>query len=284
MAYITTARWYFMEEIQFVATLNYLKNTDTARLKARGIFQSTAGANTTRGAAWAIRSLAQAACITPDDDTTLRNEFLASLQANIDWNHARYVAQPNNPYGWVQPYSDYTGVGEGVNFEAAWMQDFCTAAFGYAKAIEPALPAASSQRLTEFFAWKARSIIGRLGGGAPADYLCANAAPYTIAVAPTDKPDFVTGSGPWHASWGAIYAAKMKAPNLGVAPGLRGGHFPEAARYWGNPQPAIAYAVQHQIPGAAEAYQRMTSAANWQQFASAFNANPVWSVRLMQEH
>lgn len=279
MAYLVTGRWYFMEEVQFVATLNYLKNTDTERLNAQGIFQSAAGANTTRGAAWAIRSLAQAACATPDGDTPLRNEFLASLQANINWNHARYVAQTNNPYGWVQPYSDYTGVGDGIYFEATWMQDFYTAAFGYAKAMESTLPTASNQLLTDFFAWKARSIVGRLGGGAPTDYLYADAAPYTIAVAPTDTPDFVTGTGPWHANWGAIYADTLKTPNPGSAPGLRGGNFPDATSYWGNLQPAIAYAVQHRVPGAAEAYQRMTSAANWQQLASDFNINSVWSVQ-----
>lgn len=283
MAYLATARWYFMEEVQFVATLNYLKNADTARLKAQGIFQSAVGANTTRGAAWAIRSLAQAACVTPDNDTALRNEFLASLKANVDWNYARYVAQPNNPFGWVAPYSDYTGVGDGVYFEATWMQDFYTAAFGYVKAMELDISAGSSQRLTKFFAWKAQSIVGRLGGAKPADYLYADAAPYTIAVAPTDTPNFVTGVGPWHASWGAIYEDTMKAPNPGVAPGLRGGHFPDATSYWGNLQPAIAYAVQHQIPGAAEAYQRMTSAANWHRLTSAFNANPAWSVRPLLE-
>jgi hypothetical protein len=279
MPYLVTARWYFMEEIQFVSTLNYLKNSDNSRNYAQGIFQSSAGANTTRGAAWAVRSLAQAACITPDSDTGLRTEFLASLQANIDWNYARYVAQPNNPFGWVAPYSDYTGAGDGIYFEAAWMQDFYTAAFGYAKAMEPALPAASNQRLTEFFAWKAQSIIGRLGGTAPTDYLYADAAVYTIAVAPSDSPDFVTGKGPWHANWGAIYADTLKVPNPGTAPGLRGAYFPDATSYWGNLQPAIAYAIQHQVPGATAAYQRMTTAANWQQIVTNFNTSPVWSVR-----
>lgn len=278
-AYLVTGRWYFMEEVQFVATLNYLKNTDTSRSASQGIFQSAAGANTTRGAAWAVRSLAQAACATPDDDSALRSEFLNSLQANVDWNHALYVAKPNNPFGWVAPYSDYTGVGDQIYFEAAWMQDFYTAAFGYAKALEPALPAASSQRLTEFFAWKAQSIIGRLGGTASTDFLYADAAVYTIAVAPTDTPDFMTGKGPWHANWGAIYADTLNAPNPGSASGLRGAYYPDASSYWGNLQPAIAYALQHQVAGASAAYQRMTGAANWQQLVDAFNATPVWSVQ-----
>lgn len=279
LAYLVTARWYFMEEVQFVATLNYLKNTDSSRLNSQGVFQSAAGANTTRGAAWAIRSLAQAACMTPDDDSVLRTELLASLQANIDWNHARYVAQSNNPFGWVAPYQDYTGVGDGVYFEATWMQDFYTAAFGYAKAMEPAIAATSSQRLTEFFAWKAKSIIGRLGGTSPSDYLYADAAPYTIAVAPTDTPDFTTGTGPWHANWGAIYADTWKTVNPGISPGLRGSYYPDGTSYWGNLQPAIAYAVQHQVAGAVVAYQRMATASNWQEIVTDFNTNPVWSVK-----
>ncbi|XVJ68965.1 MAG: hypothetical protein HEQ39_04370 [Rhizobacter sp.] len=98
MAYLVTGRWYFMEELQFAATLHFLKTTDWRRKFTQGVMETQA--NTTRGIAWIIRTLAQVACITPDDDTPLRDEFLASLQANIDWNHALYVAQPNNPFGW----------------------------------------------------------------------------------------------------------------------------------------------------------------------------------------
>jgi hypothetical protein len=280
MAYVATGRWYFMEEVQFAATLNYLKNTDHVRNGSKGVFDTSAGANTTRGAGWAVRTLAQAACITPDDDTVLRGEFLASLQANVDWNHARYVAQPNNPYGWVKPYSDYTvGAGDNVYFDAAWMQDFFTAAFGYTKSMELAISAAGSARMTEFFNWKARSIIGRLGGTAATDYLYRDAAQYTIAVAPSDNPDFTTGTGPWHSNWGAIYQDTLKAPNPGAAGDLRGGHFPEATSYWGNLQPAIAYAVEHGVTGAQQAYQRMTTAGNWPQLHHGFNTDPVWAVR-----
>lgn len=279
MAYLLTGRWYFMEEVQFAATSNYLKNGDHTRGGAAGVFQTSAGANTTRGAAWATRALAHAVQVTPDADTALRSEFLASLKSNIDWLHARYVAQTNNPYGWVQPYSDYTAsANDGIYFDAAWMQDFHTAAFGYVKAMEFEFTPAGNARLTEFFAWKARSIIGRLGGTASTDFLYADAAQYTVAVAPSDSPDFVTGKGPWHSDWGAIYADTTKSPNPGTALGLRGAYYPEPTSYWGNLQPAIAYAVQHQVPGAVEAYERMTSAPNWQEIVAAFDRSPVWSV------
>lgn len=277
-AYLVTGRWYFMEEVQFVATLNYLKNPNEARQNSKGIFESNAGANTTRGAAWAIRTLAQAACITPDDDIPLRSEFIASFEANVDMNHARYVAQPNNPFGWVEPYSSYSEPGNPAYFESTWMQDFYTAAFGYAKALELNISEGSGRKLTEFFSWKAKSIVGRLGGPGLADYLYADAAEYTTAVAPIETANWRTGVGPWYADWGATYKATLKTANPGVASGLRGGGFPEASGYWANLQPAIAYAVQHKVPGADEAYKRMTSAPNWNQLVAELNVLPVWSV------
>ncbi len=278
MAYLVTGRWYFMEELQFAATLHYLKTTDWRRNFSQGVMSTQA--NTTRGIAWIIRTLAQAACITPDDDLPLRNEFAASLQSNIDWNHTLYVAQPNNPFGWAEPYSDYSGAGNNVYFEATWQQDFYTAVFGYVKAMLPPVSASSLARLDEFFAWKARSIVGRLGGTGPNEYPYYEAAPYTIAVAPTDSPDFVKGTGPWFADWGAVYKARTETPNPpGSGDQLRGGFFPDATSYWGNLQPAIAYAVQHRVPGALEAYGRLTSASNWPKLANNFNINPVWSVR-----
>jgi hypothetical protein len=275
-AYLLTGRFYFMEEVQFAATVNYLKNTDVARKFSGGVFVSNAGANTTRGAAWAIRTLAQAACVTPDNDS-LRGEFGASMAANTEYYYALYIAQPNNPFGFVAPYSNYA-TGSGHYSEAAWMQDFFTAAIGYAVDLEPAMSPASMGRLATFFAWKAQSIIGRLGGTGATEYLFRQAAAYTVAVAPTESPNFVDGSGPWHKNWGEIYADTVGTANPGVAGPLTGGNFPEATSYWGNLQPAIAYAVQHKVPGAQAAYARMVAAPNWSDFAKDLNGAPVWSV------
>ncbi len=276
-AYLLTGRFYFMEEVQFAATVNFLKQTDHTRKFSAGLFLSNAGTNTTRGAGWAIRTLAQAASITPDDDTLLRNEFATSMAANVDFYYATYVAQPNNPFGFIAPYSNYTA-GAGYYSEASWMQDFVTAAIGYSIDLEPPMPQASVTRLAAFFVWKAQSIIGRLGSTGPTDYLYTQAAPYAIAVAPTETPDFNNGSGPWYKNWGEIYAATLRAPNPGVAGPLSGGNYPEASSYWGNLQPAIAYAVRHNVPGAMAAYTRMISAPNWSDIANAFSQMPVWSV------
>jgi hypothetical protein len=277
LAYLVTGRCYHLETVQFQATIHFLKNTDSARSFGTGVLASSVGANTVRGAAWSLRTLAQALCISPDGDV-MQTEMKASFEANVTRYHARYVGITNNPYGWVTPYSDYTGVGDGFYYEAAWQQDFFTAAFGHAKSLGLPLSATVSSQLDAFFAWKAKSIVGRLGGTASTEYLYRDAAPYTIAVAASDAPNFGNGSGPWMASWGATYD-ETNGPTTRTEGPLRGGNFPEASSYWGNLQPALAYAVEHGVPGAQEGYNRMVGASNWSQLLSAFDGVPVWGVR-----
>ncbi len=277
MAYLLYGRFYFMEEAQFAAAVEFLKQTNSVRQFSKGILESSAGSNTTRGAAWGLRMYAQAAIATPDDDS-LKLELSKAINENIDYYHSRYVAMPNNPQGIAKPYSDYTTDGDGVWMTASWMEDFLTAAFGYV--IDLDLPAtAKKAKAGEFFNWKARSIIGRLGNGGPDEFDYRDAAPYTLAVAPSDNANWDSGSGPWYSNWGQIYRATLGA-NAGTAVGnnLRGAYFPEASSYWGNLQPAISYAVTLGVPGAAQAYARMTGAANWPDFLASANSKPVWSV------
>lgn len=346
--YLVTGRFYFAEQMQFAATTNYLLNGDLNRQDSAGIFLSSSGSNTTRGVAWAIRTLAQAAALTPDTDP-LQVELVNSTSSNIDWNHTRYVATPNNPQGFVQPYSDYTApaffplttvagastivlpsgyvyltdgyyngyellvgaesrfittwVGstrtatlatpfstsqsvasaqmrnENVYVEATWMQDFYTAAFGYAIDLAPPVSSMIKTKLSAFFAWKAQSIVGRFGGTAVTDYLYQDAGIYTIAVAPSNTADWVTGAGPWYSNWGQIYKDTLGVNNPGTDTSLlRGGNYPDASSYWGNLQPALAYAVQQGVVGASAARTRMLSASNFSSLSSALSSAPEWAI------
>ncbi len=278
LAYLLSGRYYFLEQAQFSAAIGYLKNSDVTREQSGGVLLTNAGANTTRGAAWSLRTLAQAACATPDEEP-LRTEFMASLDANVRYYHQRGVAVPQHPEGVCPPYGDYTS-GDNVYQHAAWMEDFLTAAFGYLLAMRLPLPGNGVQLLVELFHWKARSIVGRLGPqGVVSAYNYRDAAQYNLAVAPFDAPSW---SGPWYANWGEAYEDTLGTPNApDVGTALRGGHFPEPTSYWGNLQPAIAYAVTHGVSGAAQAHARMTSASNWPEFLANEHEAPLWSVRPM---
>lgn len=276
LAYLLTGWHYFIEESQYLATANFLKQTDSGRQGAKGILLSSAGSNTTRGAAWAMRSLLQAATITPDGDA-LRDEFVDSIGANIAWYHHTYVATPNNPLGLVQPYSNYNGAADPYT-SAVWMDDFFTAAFGYLKDTQ-SFPPASARLLDEFLQWKYKSVVGRLGGGGEGEYSYRHGAQYTLPYAPTAAADWKGGTGPWYPTWGHV-ARAMGLPTVADAgQPLESGYPDSPTGYWANLMPAISYAVDHQAPGAAQAWNRIVTASNFAVQAASYGHQPVWGVK-----
>ena len=280
VAYLVTGRWYFVDEMQLLSAMIFLKQNDSSRNSTQGVLQTAVGANTTRGAAWSLRSLTHAAVMTPDDDAPLRAELIGSVQSNIDWYHARYVAQASDTLGQCQSYSDYSP-GDGKIDGASWMEDFLTWAFGNVKATQ-AYGASYDTKMDQFLAWKYKAIVGRLGANQAGSWSYRNGAPYTVPFAPSETPDYVTGAGPWYPNWGAAYAAQGLTYESGnsLLNGNFGGGDGLATSYWGNLQPALAYAVEHGAEGALEAYQRMTNASNWQSGINSVNAStPVWSVK-----
>ena len=278
LAYLLTDRWYFMEEVQFAATLDYLSKGDNDILRngAQGLVQSCDGAWQTRATAWQWRTLVQALTVTPDTDTALKQEFVTCVQTNIDHFHGRYIAQPNNPYGWTQPGESYEGA---LQFGASWQQDFVTAAFGYSLSLGLPVSAAHATKLDAFFRWKARSAVMRLGPATGFWYI--NAAPYVMSISAARQPDYVGGKGPWLPNDAAVYLSTFASTPawLGALEGKLAAEFlPGERGSWGNLVAAMAYAVRHGVTGAGTAYQRMVSASNYSTLRDAFNVSPVWSV------
>ena len=283
MAYLLTGRFYFMEEIEFSATANFIKQNDTTRGFTKGILRTDAGTNTTRGAAWALRTLVQAAAITPDADA-LHGDYVMSFEENVNFYHNLFISTANNnPQGFCKPYSDYNpGTPPWLN--AIWMEDFLTFAFGYGKDLVP-ISGAGGTKLDAFLAWKYQSVVKRLGGSGATEYCFRDAAQYTFPVAASDnaKWDGTDPPGTWFADWGAIYlAATGHANDCASGTSLRGtsGADPSSFDgYWGNLRPAIAYAVDHGAVGAAAAYARLTTASNYATGAASLNDTPVWGVK-----
>jgi len=280
MAYLVTGRWYYLDEMQLLSSTLYFKQTDSNRRFSQGVQQSSVGANTTRGAAWALRVQADNAAMTYDDDLPLKSEFVGSIQYNIDFYHSRYVGQPSNPLGMVQPYSDYSP-GDGKTDSAAWMEDFLTWSFGNIKSLQ-VYGSAYDLKVEQFLAWKYRSIVGRLGPNSAGSWPYWTAAVYTVPYAPSESADWENGMGPWYRNWGEAFSAAGLAYSS-INSMTYGGRVESeglATSYWGNLQPAIAYAVEHGAAGALDAYNRMLGTDNWRSSAVYFNTEtPVWSVR-----
>ena len=275
MAYLLSCWNYHLEEAQLLTTANYLKNSDSTRQLAKGVIETAAGANATRGAAWAIRSLAQAANITPDDDA-LHTEFVNSLTENVNYYHGRYVATPNNPLGMVEPYQHYTSTDPWS--AAIWMDDFFTATFGYLKELQP-YNATAQSKLDAFLTWKYKAVVGRLGTSRTDQYSYRYAAQFNSNVAPSNSANYGNGSGPWYSSWGAVARSMSLGTSGNLGEPLESGYPDIGSAYWGNLMPAISYAVDHGAAGAAEAWNRIVSASNFPTQANDTNDNPVWAVK-----
>ncbi len=147
LAYLVTGDYYYLEELQFWATWNFLDTNDTNRQGRKGIF-SDKGLQV-RGRAWSLRTLGQAAYITPDNDA-LKSLFVENLQHNIDYNNALYVHNPKANKLWM--VHDYNGLRDAK----PWMDDFFTFAYGY-------LVDLGFERAIEMRNWKAQYVINRLG-------------------------------------------------------------------------------------------------------------------------
>lgn len=72
---------------------------------------------------------------------------------------------------------------------------------------------------------------------------------------------------------GPYYVDPGPKSNPGVTLPLRGGFFPVATALWGNAMLALPYTVQHSVPGASEAWARLTSASNFNDLIANAVAN-----------
>ncbi|XVJ69949.1 MAG: hypothetical protein HEQ39_10020 [Rhizobacter sp.] len=283
-AYLLTGHEFFLELCQFVAGTCFLRQNNVHRNYGSG-YQYT-HQETTRGAAWALRTIFQAATISVDG-SAIQAGIAAIAANNIEKYHADYITSPCGSFGVPRPYSNFQPSAIPAKYNVnAWELDFWVAAWGCA--VDLNLPI-SSTRLTQlglFFQWTGQWIVGRLGPLADATSYGYNGAgrQFSVSIAKTsDTSAWNANAGPWFANWGEAFEytwgsnnSANTSPNLGLTGD--DGYYPDATSYWGNLQPAIAYAVTHSVPGASAAYARMTGTPNWGSFLTSAATNPVWAV------
>jgi hypothetical protein len=300
MAYLLTGRYYFIDEVQFAATANYLMLADTLRGGAKGYTVPVLGCVQVRQAAWNTRTLMTALSVTPDADATLHAEYVTAFTATITKYYTQYVAQPNNPLGFIQSDPDYALNYSGAQAAAAtgfmaptWQHDFFTAAVGWSLAAGLPISSTAQAQLAGVFGFVAKSIVGRLGAtNTGTDFLFTEAGVYNMCVAATHSPDWDGGTGPWLASWNEAYQITRNVMAFYNGGGPNQAKFaessttlheisvPPAGGYFANLVPAIAYAVRHGAAGADAAWARLTGATGWSDLTASFNDySPVWGVR-----
>ncbi len=302
--YLLTGRYYFLEECQFAATLNYLAAGGSYR-NGTSVFRSDV--EQPRGFAWDFRTLCQAACITPDSDSTLRTEFIDSVEENALYYYTLYVSSGSNPFGFVRGYgggpdvggTDDVTAGDNQTWMRVFMQDFVTACVGYGKDLVGShLSTTPSSSLTNFFNFVALSATGRMGGADSAEYLYRSAAPYNLALSSADDSDMADSGAPWLSNWGSVYSTTYSgtqpdhgasgepyAPNFTKADGgnLGGGYFGDSSiggGRWGYLQPAIAYAARNETSSGITntGWSKIRSAPNWYLQQAAYEITPIAAI------
>jgi hypothetical protein len=202
------------------------------RQYAKGLFS----AEQVRGQAWSMRTLAEAAYITPDDDR-LKAHFTSVVNNNLDWYNATYTNNAAaNKLGVLVNSALLYNNGTGI---APWQDDFFTSAIGHAAEL-------GFTKAQPLLAWKARFAADRM----TAPGACwIDGAIYAMTLRTSSTaPLFSTMGEAYAASHTATFnalacgsAAMATALNLKV--GEMTGYSSDIAGYPSNMQPALAYAA-----------------------------------------
>ncbi|MBN8507273.1 MAG: hypothetical protein J0L57_01530 [Burkholderiales bacterium] len=290
LAYVMSGRFWFMEECQHIAAVNFLSTPWTRKGTPYHRCEPvrTPARMQMREAAWCFRNLVNASTVTPDDDP-LKQEFDASVDHNIDYYHGRYIAPFGsnglNPLGLIEHVGNGTTGGD-----QAWQYDFWTMSWARAIAHRVGSTTAKRKNASAFFEWVSRSIVGRCGTTAASDYLyrslstshAVGNAEYSSLFPgsnPNAYPDWNGGSGPWWESWGAYYEYNARAQGYTGAKvdgPIYGGYSSDANAWTMHAINALRASASLQAPGAAAAMARLEASQDWWWWVSRSNPSGIW--------
>lgn len=289
LAWLCTGRRWFLDEMLFWTTFDYLLCSNAQRDGVLNVQKSNnGGTNSERGAAWALRTLAQTLCCTPPTHP-LYNDLKASWEANTAWYYGACVSGAKeggvyvNTLGMLPKYGDLGqpvyGYYPGYSDCGGYLQMMLIGSIAYCSDI--GLPQ-SAQSLSDLIGLRThayRMPVGMAGAGDPTAWDYRWFGPYAVI-------DAVQGNVSYLTSWDAVYDA-MKAAT-GVAPTGTTLQRPGTTQTWADPVylgsyfgqhlTALAYAVEHGATGAADAWLRVTGASNFTTYAAGFASQPQYGV------
>ena len=233
LPYLVTGDHYYLEELQFWAMYDVFSSNPGYRKDAQGLLAP----EQVRGQAWGLRTLGEAAYITPDGHP-LKRPLNTILESNLAWYNTTYTHNPEaNKLGVI--VNGYAVIYKNNTALAPWQDDFFTAAVGH-------LAELGFRNAEPLLKWKARFPLGRMTGDGACWIAGAN---YTWTVR-------ASAAAPLFKSIGEAYAATV-GPEVAALPcasdrmaallkqkrGDMGGYSAEIAGFPSNMQPALAYAA-----------------------------------------
>lgn len=233
LPYLLTGDHYHLEELQFWAMYDVFNSNPGYRDNRKGLLRP----EQVRGQAWALRTLGEAAWITPDTHP-LKRHFAQILDDNLDWYNAAYTRNPAANKlgaivnGYALAYEDKRGL-------APWQDDFFTSAVGH-------LAELGYAKAQELLRWKARFPVLRMTGQGSC---WIQGAMYAMLVRDSaTAPFYGTIGEAFRASTPPeIRALPCASPEMAAAlklrPGAMNGYSDSESGFPSNMQPALAYAA-----------------------------------------
>jgi hypothetical protein len=232
LPYLVSGDYYYLEELQFWAMWDAFESNPAYRGNGQGLLQS----EQTRGQAWSLRTLAEAAYITPDKDT-LKTAFNNIVNSNLDWYNSNYSNNPNvNKFGVIT--NGYTMAYDNGHALAPWQDDFFTSAVGHTADL-------GFTKANALLNFKVQFPIGRM----TAPGVCwIDAAMYQMDVQDGNGVFYNTFAQAYTATHTAeINALSCNSPAMAKYWNLQVNEMnnlgPYTAGYPANMQPALAYAA-----------------------------------------
>lgn len=233
LPYLVTGDYYYLEELQFYGLWNVAIENPNYREREKGLVHP----QQVRGQAWSLRTLAEAAYITPDDHP-LKSHFLSFVANNLAWYNKTYSDNPAAnklgalTNGYAYSYANRTAI-------APWQDDFFTAVVGHM--VELGFTDAAP-----LLSYKAKFVLARMVGEG-AQWL--DAAAYNLKLRDTlNSPEYTSIAQVYEASLPAnVKAAKDDPAALAAVYKLKVGEMTgysnSTVGYPSNMQPALAYAA-----------------------------------------
>jgi len=227
LPYLISGDYYFLEELQFWANYNLIQMNPYYRDLQKGLLNR----GQVRGQAWSLRTLGQAAFITPDSHP-LKAYFDEKVRNNIDWYTSEYPQNnQSNKLGWLA--SGYALV-YGPYGIAPWQDDFFTWCIGY-------LVDLGYTGAEQLLSWKAQFVVGRM----VADGYCwLNASAYSLQVGTAGGVDYATFAQLNDANFSGNQCSGYEMDGYPDSP----------TGYGANMQPALAAAVDAGYENAMDAW------------------------------
>jgi hypothetical protein len=239
LPYLVTGDYYHLEELQFWANFDSFYGNPAYRQYAKGLVKP----DQVRGQAWSLRTLAEAAYITPDNDPQ-KAVFTGIVNSNIDWYTANYSGNPAaNKLGLLE-HDGAVAYDGGIGM-APWMDDFFTAMLGHVVEL-------GFSNAQPMLAYKSKFVVDRMVGSG---FCWIEAALYSMKIRPTPtSPDYTTIGDVWKANVSPTVAqTQCGSAAMGAALNLRVGEMEGDFGTGGMQailQPALAYATGANANGA----------------------------------